>query len=54
MTTGQKIKKLRQSRNLSQKELGIMSGLSEPAIRNYELGIKHQNISLSFFRFPPE
>lgn len=38
MTTGQKIKKLRQSRNLSQKELGIMSGLSEPAIRNYELG----------------
>ena len=38
MTSGQKIKKLRQSRNLSQKELGIMSGLSEPAIRNYELG----------------
>ncbi len=38
MTAGQKIKELRQARNLSQKELGIMSGLSEPAIRNYELG----------------
>ena len=38
MTTGQKIKELRQAKNLSQKELGIMSGLSEPAIRNYELG----------------
>lgn len=38
MTTGQKIKKLRQSRNLSQKELAIMSSMSEPAIRNYELG----------------
>lgn len=38
MTSGQKIKELRQARNLSQKELGIMSGLSEPAIRNYELG----------------
>ncbi len=38
MTTGQKIKELRQAQSLSQKELGIMSGLSEPAIRNYELG----------------
>lgn len=38
MTTGQKIKELRQAQNLSQKELGIKSGLSEPAIRNYELG----------------
>lgn len=38
MKSGQKIKELRQARNLSQKELGIMSGLSEPAIRNYELG----------------
>ena len=38
MTIGQKIKELRQAKNLSQKELGIMSGLSEPAIRNYELG----------------
>lgn len=38
MTTGQKIKELRQAKSLSQKELGIMSGLSEPAIRNYELG----------------
>ena len=38
MTSGQKIKELRQARNLSQKDLGIMSGLSEPAIRNYELG----------------
>ena len=28
MTTGPKIKELRQAKNLSQKELGIMSGLS--------------------------
>lgn len=38
MTSGQKIKELRQARKLTQKGLGIMSGLSEPAIRNYELG----------------
>lgn len=38
MTVGQKIKKIRLLRNLSQKELACMCELSEPAIRNYELG----------------
>jgi len=38
MTVGQKIKKIRHLRNLSQKELAYMCELSEPAIRNYELG----------------
>lgn len=38
MTIGEKIKKFRIERNLSQKQLAIMSGMSEPAIRNYELG----------------
>ena len=37
MTTGQKIKELRQAQKLSQKELGTRCGISEPAIRNYEL-----------------
>lgn len=38
MTIGEKIKKFRTARVLSQKQLAIMSGMSEPAIRNYELG----------------
>lgn len=38
MTVGQKIKRLRLLKKLSQKELAFMCGLSEPAIRNYELG----------------
>lgn len=38
MTIGEKIKKFRIARNFSQKELAIISGMSEPAIRNYELG----------------
>lgn len=38
MTVGQKIKKIRLLRKLSQKELAHMCELSEPAIRNYELG----------------
>ena len=38
MTVGEKIKKFRTARELSQKQLAIMSGMSEPAIRNYELG----------------
>ncbi|MEG1505422.1 MAG: helix-turn-helix transcriptional regulator, partial [Lachnospiraceae bacterium] len=38
MTVGEKIKKCRLEKNLSQKQLAIRSGMSEPAIRNYELG----------------
>lgn len=38
MTIGEKIRKFRTEKNLSQKQLAIMSGMSEPAIRNYELG----------------
>jgi len=38
VTVGEKIKKFRTARELSQKQLAIMSGMSEPAIRNYELG----------------
>ncbi|MDD4371125.1 MAG: helix-turn-helix transcriptional regulator [Anaerostipes sp.] len=38
MTIGEKIKKYRLEKNLSQKEVAIRAGMSEPAIRNYELG----------------
>jgi len=38
MRIGEKIKKFRVAQGLSQKQLAIMSGMSEPAVRNYELG----------------
>lgn len=38
MTIGEKIKKCRSEKNLSQKQVAIRAGMSEPAIRNYELG----------------
>lgn len=38
MTKGEKIKYYRNLRGLTQKQLGEKCGLSEPAIRNYELG----------------
>lgn len=34
----EKLKKLRLTRNLTQKELAVKSGLTDAAIRNYELG----------------
>ena len=43
MTIGEKIKKFRSAHELSQKQLAIMSGMSEPAIRNYELGNRTPN-----------
>ena len=43
MTIGEKIKKFRTAHDLSQKQLAIMSGMSEPAIRNYELGNRTPN-----------
>ena len=38
MISGQKLKKLRLLRKLTQKELAIKAGLTDTAIRNYELG----------------
>ena len=38
MISGQKLKKLRLLRNLTQKALAIKAGLTDAAIRNYELG----------------
>ena len=38
MISGKKLKELRLIRNLTQKELAIKSGISDAAIRNYELG----------------
>ena len=37
MTTGDKIKKIRNYRGLTQKQLGERSGIHEVAIRKYEL-----------------
>jgi len=38
MRIGEKIRRFRVAQGLSQKQLAIMSGMSEPAVRNYELG----------------
>lgn len=38
MTIGKKIKKYREEKKLTQKQLALRAGMSEPAIRNYELG----------------
>ena len=42
MISGKKLKQIRLFRKLTQKELAIMSGLTDAAIRNYELGIDLQ------------
>ena len=59
MTIGEKIKKFRTAQKLSQKQLAAMAGMSEPALRNYELGNRHPSeeqvhkiadaLGLSFF-----
>ena len=41
MTIGEKIRKYRTQNGLSQKALGEACHMSEPAIRNYELGNRH-------------
>jgi len=38
MLLGERLRKYRTMRGYSQKQLGVKAGLSEPAIRNYELG----------------
>ena len=40
MISGEKLRKLRLLRKLTQKELAHMSGLTDSAIRNYELGYR--------------
>lgn len=43
MISGKKLKQIRSFRKLTQKELAIMSGLTDAAIRNYELGNRSPN-----------
>ena len=43
MKIGERLKKFRTAKGLSQKQLAIMSEMSEPAIRNYELGNRYPN-----------
>lgn len=38
MTIGERIRSIRKSRNLTQKQLGELAGIAEPTIRRYELG----------------
>lgn len=38
MTTGERIRNIRKSKNLTQKQLGELAGIAEPTIRRYELG----------------
>lgn len=47
MNTGKKIKLIRNFRGLTQKQLGELTGIHEVAIRKYELGKTHQNMSNS-------
>lgn len=44
MSVGKRIRKYRQLRKLSQKELGILTRMSEPAIRNYELENRNPSV----------
>lgn len=44
MTCGEKIKKIRELKGLSRKDLAFLCGMSEFTIRNYEQGVR--NISL--------
>ena len=41
MKIGERLKKFRTAKELSQKQLADMSGMSESAIRNYELGNRY-------------
>lgn len=38
VTIGERIREVRKSKNLTQKQLGELSGIAEPTIRRYELG----------------
>lgn len=38
MTIGERIRNVRKSKNLTQKQLGELAGIAEPTIRRYELG----------------
>ena len=38
MTVGERIRLVRQSRDMTQRELGKRSGIAEPTIRRYEIG----------------
>ena len=44
MISGKKLKQIRLFRKLTQKEFAIMPGLTDAAIRNYELGNRSPNI----------
>ena len=41
MTCGEKIKKIRELKGLSRKELAFLCGMSEYSIRNYEQGVRN-------------
>lgn len=45
MGTGEKIRSIRKCQGLTQKELGIRSGIAEPTIRRYELGKLNPKLS---------
>ena len=45
LAMGRSIRTLRKRRNLTQKELAQLSGLSESSLRSYELGARYPNLS---------
>ena len=48
---GRSIRTLRERRNLTQKELAELSGLSESSLRSYELGARYPKIEWFWMSF---
>lgn len=44
MTTGEKIRAIRKSKGLTQKQVGEFAGIAEPTIRRYELDKLHPKV----------
>ena len=51
MTVGENIRRIRQERNLTQRQLGEMVGASEAYIRAYESGRRNPKPYTGFFRY---
>lgn len=51
MADGSRIRELRTRRGLLQRELAEMAGVTESAVRNYELGLRTPRPQLNLPRF---
>lgn len=46
MIFGEHLKNIRQSKNLTQKQLAELIGISERGIQNYEMGVRKPNFDI--------